>query len=278
MRNSPSLSSATGTPSLNALESDSRVHSYTDGHECQDVSQSAVSGANLPPWALAGDIRGPSAEVAEVTGAKRYEDTQASRTQNEGDGFSKFSQSAIETQSPSMRSTSSNTAPRNNLIDRDNDGTPASAASAVPKEKKKENPVRWRDLPSKGQLAVLTMARLSEPLTQTSLQSYMFYQLQSFDPSLPDATISSQVGLLAGCFTFAQFVTAMIWGRIADSPRVGRKRVLLAGLLGTAFSCIGYGFSRNFWQAVAWRTLGGALNGNVGVMRTMISEIVQEKK
>ncbi len=30
--------------------------------------------------------------------------------------------------------------------------------------------VRWRDLPEKGQLTVLTLARLSEPLVQTSLQ------------------------------------------------------------------------------------------------------------
>lgn len=27
-----------------------------------------------------------------------------------------------------------------------------------------------------------------------------------------------------------------------------------------------------------FRTLGGALNGNIGVMRTMVSEIVKEKK
>ena len=27
-----------------------------------------------------------------------------------------------------------------------------------------------------------------------------------------------------------------------------------------------------------FRTMGGALNGNIGVMRTMVSEIVQEKK
>jgi len=37
-------------------------------------------------------------------------------------------------------------------------------------EKSKEELVTWRSLPHKGQLAVLTMARLSEPLVQTSLQ------------------------------------------------------------------------------------------------------------
>jgi MFS family permease len=41
---------------------------------------------------------------------------------------------------------------------------------------------------------------------------------------------------------------------------------------------LGFGFSRTFPQAIFCRTLGGALNGNIGVMRTMVSEIVQEKK
>jgi len=43
-------------------------------------------------------------------------------------------------------------------------------------------------------------------------------------------------------------------------------------------SCLGFGFSTSFLQAIICRTLGGALNGNVGVMRTMISEIIKEKK
>jgi MFS family permease len=43
-------------------------------------------------------------------------------------------------------------------------------------------------------------------------------------------------------------------------------------------SVLGFGFSKSFYQAMFFRTVGGALNGNVGVMRTMISEIVREKK
>lgn len=142
----------------------------------------------------------------------------------------------------------------------------------------KEPPVTWASLPKKRQLALLTLSRLSEPLTQTSLQSYMFYQLQSFDRSLPASTIASQVGLLQACFTAAQFLTAILWGRIADKAWAGRKRVLLVGLTGTCISCLGFGFSRSFAAAVFWRATGGALNGNVGVMRTMISEIIVEKK
>ena len=142
----------------------------------------------------------------------------------------------------------------------------------------KAGPVQWRDLPNKGQLAILTLARLSEPLTQTSLQAYMFYQLKSFDEALPDSTIAAQAGILQGSFTGAQFLTAILWGRAADADWGGRKKVLLVGLFGTCVSCVGFGFSRSFAQAVFFRVLGGVLNGNVGVMRTMISEIIKEKK
>lgn len=143
---------------------------------------------------------------------------------------------------------------------------------------KKDEPVTWRSLPKKGQLFVLTIARLSEPLSERSLAAYMFYQLKWFDPSAPDSRISSQGGLLVAAFAAAQFFTAVWWGRAADTPWIGRKRVILVGLTGTAIACIGVGFSKTFYQAFFFRALAGALNGNIGVMRTMLSEIIQEKK
>jgi hypothetical protein len=142
----------------------------------------------------------------------------------------------------------------------------------------KSKPISWRSLPRKDQLFVLTLARLSEPLTQTGLGSYLFYQLQSFDPSLPDSTISYQAGIIQAAFPFAQFLTAMLWGRFADSPRGGRKMAICIGLLGTMLSIIGFGFSHSFATSVIFRLVGGILNGNIGVMRTMISEIIKEKK
>lgn len=62
----------------------------------------------------------------------------------------------------------------------------------------------------------------------------MFYQLKWFSPSLPDSAISSQAGVLHASFTAAQFFTAMMWGRIADSSRFGRKTVVMIGLFGTS--------------------------------------------
>lgn len=106
----------------------------------------------------------------------------------------------------------------------------------------------------------------------------MFYQLKWFDPTLPDSVVSSQAGMLHASFTAAQLFTAMLWGRVADSRRAGRKTVVLIGLAGTAASCVGFGLSTSFRQALLFRSLGGATNGNVGVLRTMISELVRERR
>lgn len=107
----------------------------------------------------------------------------------------------------------------------------------------------------------------------------MFYQLKWFDPSLPDSTIATQAGVLHASFMAAQFVTALLWGRVADARAAGRKTVLLIGLVGTSLSCLGFGFSTTFWQALLFRTLGGATNGNIGVMRTMsVSPVSKREK
>lgn len=80
--------------------------------------------------------------------------------------------------------------------------------------KQSERPVKWRDLPNKKQLAILTIARLLERLSQTSLQAYMFYQLKSFDPNLPGPTIYFQAGMLQASFTAAQFPHCYALGTI----------------------------------------------------------------
>ncbi|KIL92325.1 hypothetical protein FAVG1_04734 [Fusarium avenaceum] len=139
-------------------------------------------------------------------------------------------------------------------------------------------PISWRSLPNKGQLAVILLARLAEPLSERSLASYLFYQLRWFDPDLEPSEIPKQVGYITAVFAAAQCLTSMWWGRAADNPRLGRKRVLLIGLGGSALSALGMGFSTSLSAAFFFRFCAGALNGNIGVLRTMVSEIVPEKR
>ncbi|KAH7385126.1 major facilitator superfamily domain-containing protein [Cadophora sp. MPI-SDFR-AT-0126] len=154
----------------------------------------------------------------------------------------------------------------------------ASEENDIEAPKPKSGPVTWLSLPRKDQLAILFLCRLVDFLQVASLQAYVFYQLKSFDTSLSDAAVSTQAGILQGCFSGAQVLTAILWGKAADARWCGRKMVLLIGLGGTAISCLGYGFATTFFWAVFWRVIGGGINGTVGIIRTMIAEITKEKK
>ncbi|KAL0943107.1 major facilitator superfamily transporter [Colletotrichum truncatum] len=136
----------------------------------------------------------------------------------------------------------------------------------------------WASLPNKGRLAVIVFARLAEPLSERSLTSYLFFQLQWFNPDLDPSEIPKQAGYLTAVFAAAQCITSIWWGHAADNPQLGRKRVLLIGLTGSAMSALGMGFSRSLAAAFFFRFCAGALNGNVGVLRTMVSEIVVNKR
>ena len=105
-----------------------------------------------------------------------------------------------------------------------------------------------------------------------ALQTIMVDQLRSFDRGLPNRVIAHQAGVLQGAFTAAQIITSILWGRAADQPKIGRKLVLQIGLVGTAFGCVGVGFSKTYGQAVFWRLMCGVINGTVGSARTMVAE------
>jgi MFS family permease len=66
----------------------------------------------------------------------------------------------------------------------------------------------------------------------------------------------------------------MHWGRLSDS--IGRKPVIITGLLGLTLSMFSFGISKSFVGLVVSRALAGALNANTGVLKTIIAEITDE--
>ncbi|SMR44174.1 unnamed protein product [Zymoseptoria tritici ST99CH_3D1] len=131
----------------------------------------------------------------------------------------------------------------------------------------------WTNLPNKPQLAILALSRFVDFFQMAALQTFMVHQLKSFDSNLSEVVISHQAGVLQGAFTAAQIVTSILWGRAADHVMLGRKSVLMIGLVGTGFGCIGLAFSRSYRWAVFWRLMSGAINGTVGSARTMVAEV-----
>lgn len=83
---------------------------------------------------------------------------------------------------------------------------------------------------------------------------------------------ATYAGLFLAVFSLAETLTGFWWGSLSD--KIGRKLVILLGLGGTIISLLLLGFSSNIWMAIFARLLGGALNGNTGVVQTMVGEIV----
>ena len=124
----------------------------------------------------------------------------------------------------------------------------------------------WTNVPRKQQLGVLTLCRLLDYMQVVSFQTVCYYQLKSFDSSLSEQILSWQAGVALGSFSGAQILTSMVWGRLADAHWCGRKNVLLIGLLGTVFSCLGLAFSKSFTSVVAFRAMTGAFHVTIGTV------------
>ncbi|KAK4125544.1 MFS general substrate transporter [Parathielavia appendiculata] len=121
------------------------------------------------------------------------------------------------------------------------------------------------------QLFLLAIVRLAEPIALTSIFPYAWALIKRFQIGSEDDA-SFYAGLLISAFSLAEALMGMYWGGLSD--RVGRKPVLLLGCVGTMFSMVMVGFAQNIWVALLGRTIGGLLNGNIGVIQTMVGELV----
>ncbi|KAJ5552945.1 hypothetical protein N7494_002323 [Penicillium frequentans] len=122
------------------------------------------------------------------------------------------------------------------------------------------------------QLFLLAICRVAEPIALTSIFPYSWVMVKDFHVGNGNDS-SFYAGILISAFSLAEALTGMFWGSLAD--RLGRKPILLSGCCGTMLSLFIVGLAPNFWVALAGRALGGALNGNIGVIQTMVGELVK---
>jgi len=115
------------------------------------------------------------------------------------------------------------------------------------------------------------ICRFSEPLAFNSILAYSWLMVQ--DLGIPEHDASFYAGLLVSAYAIAEAITAPGWGMISDV--YGRKPVALLGLAGVAMSSIMFGMAPTYWVALLARFIGGALNGNVAIMQTMVAEMVK---
>ncbi|KAG8911594.1 hypothetical protein FRC01_005628, partial [Tulasnella sp. 417] len=117
------------------------------------------------------------------------------------------------------------------------------------------------------QLAILCMVRLAEPIAYTQIFPYVNSMVEDLHVTDNPAEVGFYSGLVDSLFAFAQLFTIFQWGRLSD--RIGRRPVIMTGLLGVACGSFCFGLSKSFYQMLIGRAMAGALSGNVACGRVL---------
>jgi MFS transporter, DHA1 family, tetracycline resistance protein len=81
------------------------------------------------------------------------------------------------------------------------------------------------------------------------------------------------VGLLSTSFSLMQLLFAPVWGRLSD--RVGRRPVILVGLLGSAISYLTFGLAQSLPILFLSRILAGIAGANISTAQAYIADSTQ---
>ncbi len=83
------------------------------------------------------------------------------------------------------------------------------------------------------------------------------------------------VGLLSSSFSLAQFLFAPFWGRLSD--RIGRRPVILIGLLGSALSYAFFALATSLPMLFLARSLAGIAGANIPTAQAFIADTTTAK-
>jgi len=79
------------------------------------------------------------------------------------------------------------------------------------------------------------------------------------------------IGLMLMSYSAAQFLFSPFWGSLSD--RIGRRPVIMAGLLGNTVFFTVFGLSSSLMMALGARFFAGAFNANIAVAKAYIGDI-----
>ncbi|EFP91854.2 hypothetical protein PGT21_006921 [Puccinia graminis f. sp. tritici] len=123
------------------------------------------------------------------------------------------------------------------------------------------------------QIFVLCLMRLTEPISFTVIFPFINKMIEDLN-IVPRTQVGTYAGVIESLFALSQFSTVLFWGRLSD--RIGRKPVLLTGLMGLSIGIILFGLQRTFVGLVIARSFAGAMNGNIAVVKSSMAEITDE--
>ncbi|KAG1767177.1 MFS general substrate transporter [Suillus placidus] len=122
------------------------------------------------------------------------------------------------------------------------------------------------------QIGILMLVQMAAPIASMSIYPYINQLIRELDiTGGNDAAVGYYAGIIESLFFITESLTALKWSRLSD--RIGRKPVLMIGLFGMGLSMLCFGLSTSFWTLVVSRCICGMLDGNSGVMKSMMGEL-----
>lgn len=138
------------------------------------------------------------------------------------------------------------------------------------KEKVVSNKFPWN------KVLVIDLILLINQVSVRMVYPFIPFMVKEFFPELNDTQLGYKSGILGSAFNIGIFFGGLLWGYMADM--YGRRAILLTGIVGTFITTNIFGMALNYIWALVGRFLWGLLNGNIGVGKTYLSEILTNEQ
>ena len=129
---------------------------------------------------------------------------------------------------------------------------------------------------SKGALLVLFLVTMIDLIGFGIVIPFLTYLVEDLADSQGIVEVGIWVGILMTSYSAAQFLFSPIWGSISD--RIGRRPVLMIGLVGNTVFFTMFGLANTLLIALVARFLAGVFNGNIAVARAYIGDVSTPKQ
>ncbi len=84
------------------------------------------------------------------------------------------------------------------------------------------------------------------------------------------------IGVLVTSFSLLQLLVSPLWGAFSD--RIGRRPVLLIGLVGSTASYVLFALAGSFWTLLLSRVIAGSMGATVGVAQAYVADITPPER
>lgn len=121
----------------------------------------------------------------------------------------------------------------------------------------------------KSSMAILFLVVLVDMIGFGIIIPFLTYMVAGL--SEPGQPIGRWVAALMAAYAGAMFLFSPFWGALSD--RIGRRPVLMVGLVGNSFAFLIFGLSSSLWMALFARLFAGMVNANISVTRAYIGDI-----